>query len=128
VHFVCPDAEPQYRELVEGLADARLRAAGHTFEFFDSVPGDDAELADRIAAADGILLLFSLPAAVLERSERLRVVSWSGTGVARFVDLEAAARAGVSTRSASPWRWPAASPPATAWCAQANGASSRASS
>lgn len=95
MHFVCPDGEPQYDQLVNGLADELLTSAGHSFEYFDAAPTSDAAFAARIEPADGLLVLFTVPPPVVAGAERLKVLSWCGTGVARFIDLDVAAGAGV---------------------------------
>jgi phosphoglycerate dehydrogenase-like enzyme len=95
MHFVCVDGEPQYAPVIQKLADDLLVSAGHTFAYYDSAPKTEAEFRERIEPADGLLVLFTVPASVLRESGRLKVLSWSGTGVARFIDLEAAAEAGV---------------------------------
>jgi phosphoglycerate dehydrogenase-like enzyme len=96
MHFVCPDGEPQYTEVIERLAQELLGEAGHTFEYFDEAPASDAEFSSRIESADGLLVLFTVPAPVLRTAPRLQVLSWSGTGVARFIDLTAAAEANIA--------------------------------
>jgi phosphoglycerate dehydrogenase-like enzyme len=96
MHFICPDGEPQYEEVINRLAAELLVSDGHTFEYFDAAPASEEEFRERVDGADGLLVLFTVPAAVLGSAERLKVLSWSGTGVARFIDLEAAAGAGVA--------------------------------
>jgi phosphoglycerate dehydrogenase-like enzyme len=96
MHFVCPDGEPQYEAVINRLADDLLLTDGHTFEYFDAAPTSEEEFRERVDGADGLLVLFTVPAPVLGAAERLKVLSWSGTGVARFIDLDAAAGAGVA--------------------------------
>jgi phosphoglycerate dehydrogenase-like enzyme len=95
MRFVCPDGEPQYRD---GIQEAMrvLVAAGHDVAIHaDGPPGDAATWNARLANADGVFLLLRLPSELLA-SPHLRVVSFAGTGVARFVDLGAAADRGVT--------------------------------
>jgi phosphoglycerate dehydrogenase-like enzyme len=96
VHFVCPDGEPQYHDQVAKLADEYLVSAGHTFTYHDDRPADIDDFVGRLADADGALVLFAVPNGVLERLDRLRVISWHGTGVQQFVDVRLAAERGVT--------------------------------
>jgi phosphoglycerate dehydrogenase-like enzyme len=96
MHFVCPDGEPQYDEVIRRLADELLVSAGHSFDYFDSAPASDEEWRQRVDRADGLLVLFTVPPPVLRGAERLKVLSWSGTGVARFIDLKTAGSAGIA--------------------------------
>jgi len=77
---------------------ARLRAAA-SVEIHGSRPASEAELAERIRAAD-IVLSFRpaftrFPAAVLEAATRLRMICISGTGV-EDVDVAAATARGIA--------------------------------
>jgi phosphoglycerate dehydrogenase-like enzyme len=93
--FVCPDGDPQYRSLIEA-AVAPLLAAGHSFAWHEGSPQTREEWAARAGGADGLLLLLDLPSSVLQTLGRLRVVSWTGTGVGRFVDVPLATSRGVT--------------------------------
>ncbi|HEU4657708.1 MAG TPA: 2-hydroxyacid dehydrogenase [Capillimicrobium sp.] len=96
MHFVCIDGEPQFEEVVTRLADELLVSAGHTFTYHDTTPASEAEYAERLEGADGVLVLFTVPPEVLRAGGDLKVLSWCGTGVARFVDLDAASAGGVT--------------------------------
>jgi phosphoglycerate dehydrogenase-like enzyme len=96
MHFVCVDGEPQYTPVIQELAEELLVSDGHSFAYYDTTPQSEAEFRERIEPADGVLVLFTVPPPVLRESPRLKVLSWSGTGVARFIDLEAAAKGGVT--------------------------------
>jgi phosphoglycerate dehydrogenase-like enzyme len=100
MHFVCPDGEPQYRDQVARQVDRYLTPAGHTFGYFTGRPPDEEEFLRRLDGADGALILFSVPNPVLERAGRLRVLSWHGTGVQRFIDVNLAARLGITVCNA----------------------------
>lgn len=95
MHFVCVDGEPQFEEVVTRLADELLVGAGHTFTYHDTTPASEEEYAERLEGADGVLVLFTVPPEVLRAGRGLKVLSWCGTGVARFVDLDAASAGGV---------------------------------
>jgi phosphoglycerate dehydrogenase-like enzyme len=96
MHFVCPDGEPQYRDQVARHVANYLEAAGHSFTYFDNRPADDDEFVDRLEGADGALVLFTVPNDVLKRAETLKVISWHGTGVRQFIDVDFAAAQGVT--------------------------------
>jgi len=95
MHVACPDGDPAYRDAVEA-AVAPLLSAGHTFAWHEGAPEGPDAWRERAGDADGLFLLLHLPNDALAALERLRVVSWAGTGVARFVDLDAAAARGVA--------------------------------
>jgi phosphoglycerate dehydrogenase-like enzyme len=93
--FVCPDGEPQYRETIVRHAGC-LRDDGHEFRYFDGPPGDASTWDERLRDADGVLLLLDLPNDAIQRNPSLRVVSFCGTGVRAFVDVDVAAATGVT--------------------------------
>jgi phosphoglycerate dehydrogenase-like enzyme len=93
MRLVCADGEPQYRRLLQPDQLARLEADGHELEWFDCAPESVEGWAERLRDAEGVLLLWRLPAGVLSATPSVRVVSFVGTGVETYVDL-AEARAG----------------------------------
>jgi phosphoglycerate dehydrogenase-like enzyme len=95
MRFVCPDGEPQYRPYLERSAST-LATAGHSLEFYETAPADDGEWVDRLAEADGLLLIWRLPSGVLSKAGSVRVVSFAGTGVENYVDLPEAEQNGVT--------------------------------
>jgi phosphoglycerate dehydrogenase-like enzyme len=95
MHFVCPDGDPQYRDTIEA-AVAPLLDAGHTFTWYDGIPTSVDEWRDRCQAAGGMLLLLHLPGEAMRALEHLRVVSWAGTGVGRYVDVPLATQLGLT--------------------------------
>jgi D-3-phosphoglycerate dehydrogenase len=101
MHFVCPDGEAQYRDQVARHVATYLEAAGHTFTYFDTRPADDDDFVRRLDGANGALVLFTVPNDVLKRAESLEVISWHGTGVHQFIDLEFAAEHGVTVCNVS---------------------------
>jgi D-3-phosphoglycerate dehydrogenase len=96
VRLVCPDGEPQYRRLLDPKQLERLEADGHELAWFDRVPDTVAGWIERLRDAEGVLLLWRLPPGVLRASPSVRVVSFVGTGVETYVDLEEARAAGVT--------------------------------
>ncbi len=94
IKIVYPDAEPSDIEQYAKYFD-RLRAFSN-FEIFAGRPQDSTEYIDRVRGADGILLAWDLPGEVMHEVKNLRVVTFSGTGVAQFVDLPQARERGIS--------------------------------
>jgi phosphoglycerate dehydrogenase-like enzyme len=95
MRFVCADGEPQYRRL---LTDAQLRqldAEGHELDWFDGAPDSVEGWVERLRGAGGLFLLWRLPPGVLAETS-LRVVSFAGTGVEMYVDLDEARAHGVT--------------------------------
>jgi phosphoglycerate dehydrogenase-like enzyme len=96
MHFVCPDGEPQYRTLLDDALLARLEEEGHELVWFDAAPETTAEWIKRVRDADGVLLMWRLPAGVIAASPRLRVVSYVGTGIEMYVEVAEARAAGLT--------------------------------
>jgi phosphoglycerate dehydrogenase-like enzyme len=95
VQFVCPDGEPAYRQILDPSQLARLRES-HDLRWFDSAPNTKADWIQRLDGAEGVLLLWALPPGVLTESPGVKVISYVGTGVERYVDLAEARKCGVT--------------------------------
>jgi D-3-phosphoglycerate dehydrogenase len=91
---VYPDAdenEPDHND--------RVRSRIETFceyKQFLGEPQSDQEFLSRLEGAAGVLLGWGIPPAVLESTSDLKVISFSGIGVGKFVDLEIAERKGIT--------------------------------
>jgi phosphoglycerate dehydrogenase-like enzyme len=96
VRLVCADGEPQYRRLLDPDQLERLEADRHELVWFDRVPDSADGWIERLDGADGVLLLWRLPPGVLRASPSVQVVSFVGTGVETYVDLDEARAAGVT--------------------------------
>ena len=88
--LVCPDGEPEYHSLLEPEQLARLEANGNELEWFDSAPESVEGWVDRLRGAQGVLLLWRLPPGVLLACPSVRVVSFVGTGVESYVEMDEA--------------------------------------
>ena len=88
--LVCPDGEPEYYSLLEPEQLARLEANGNELEWFDSAPESVEGWVDRLRGAQGVLLLWRLPPGVLLACPSVRVVSFVGTGVESYVEMDEA--------------------------------------
>lgn len=91
---VFPDADP---DLADQLGDARGLLAGIAeLRVFIGRPGSLEEYRARIAGATALLLGWELPTEVLRFASSLEAVSFLGSGVSNFLDLQASARAGIT--------------------------------
>lgn len=95
MQFVCPDGEPEYRKIIDTSQLAALRQT-HELRWFDSAPSTMQAWIERLHDAEGVLLLWSLPKGVLTKCRGVKVISYVGTGVERYVDLEEARKRGVA--------------------------------
>jgi D-3-phosphoglycerate dehydrogenase len=101
--IVFADANRIRAELYSGARLARLEALG-TFTIHYGRPTESSEYIDRIGDASGVLTGAGLPVEVLRAARNLEIVSYIGVGAAGVIDLEEAARLGITvtnTRSAS---------------------------
>jgi phosphoglycerate dehydrogenase-like enzyme len=96
VKLVCPDGEPQYRSLLEPEQLARLEAEGNELEWFDGAPESVESWVERLSGADGVLLLWRLPPGVLRACPTVRAISFVGSGVESYVEMDEARAAGVT--------------------------------
>jgi D-3-phosphoglycerate dehydrogenase len=90
---VVPDGDPEANAAISRA----LEASGRRFdvELHPNVPDSVDEWVRRTRAADAIILSWGLPTEVLRSAERLRVISFCGTGVSDHVDLNVAAERGI---------------------------------
>jgi D-3-phosphoglycerate dehydrogenase len=93
--IVCADGDEGYFALLGDQLLARLGQAGVRLEWFNGTPEHDQAWLERIGDADGLLLLWAMPDAVLEQAPKLRAVSWVGTGVETFVNVPLASSLGI---------------------------------
>ncbi len=85
ITIVYPDAQPSEITQHNHHFD-RLRAFAN-FQLFTGKPKDHNEFIHRVSHADGILLGWNMPGEVMREAKNLQVISFSGIGVAQFVDL-----------------------------------------
>ena len=86
-HMAALLSRPDFAARLDRLGGARLHA---------DLPEDDDELIARIGDAAVVILGAYLTGPVLRRLPNLRLVSFTGTGAATFVDLPAAAECGIA--------------------------------
>ena len=95
MRIVCPDGTVTIRRFLSAELEARLQQSG-SFTWFDGRPKTPEAYIERVKDADGILLVWDIPAEVLDSSSKLRVISFAGTDPRKFVDLPLATRKGVA--------------------------------
>src|SRR5688572_6074215 len=92
--IVCADGDEETRALIDDALWERLAQHDIALDWHSGVPADDEWLA-RISDADGLLLLWSIPDAVMRASPNLRAIAWVGTGVSTFVNIPLATELGI---------------------------------
>ncbi len=98
MRIVCIDGEAQYKDIVERDVKVPLEKAGHVFEWFEESFADTEAAIARASGYDGLYVVGDqgpVPAGLIERN-RLKLVSFVGTGARRFVNMEEAAATGTT--------------------------------
>jgi phosphoglycerate dehydrogenase-like enzyme len=93
--IVCADGDENYHALLGDALWERLDHGGVRLDWHNGTPESDEEWLARIGDADGLVLLWTLPDAALERCTALKAVSWVGTGVGTFVNVSLASSLGI---------------------------------
>lgn len=93
--IACADGDAGYLELIGTELIESLDAQGVRIDWHNGTPTNEAEWLRRIGYADGLVLLWSLPDAVLRETPNLKAVSWVGTGVHTFVNVPLASSLGI---------------------------------
>lgn len=93
--IACADGDVGYLELIGAEVLDALDAEGIRVSWHNGTPGSDDEWLRRIGDADGLLLLWAVPDAVLRACPNLKVVSWVGSGVRTFVNVPLASSLGI---------------------------------
>ena len=93
--IVYPDAGEDARDILVGQRLQCLRDAGE-FRVHYGRPQSHEEYVERIEGCSAILLGWDLPGEVMTSSTDLEVVSFTGIGVAKFVDLDMARERGIT--------------------------------
>ncbi len=92
--IVYPDADGDEEKLypsqfssIRNIADLKV---------YHGRPGSTEEYADRIKSAQGILLGWDLPGEVMRHAADLEIVSFTGVGASKFVDMDLARDRGIT--------------------------------
>lgn len=98
--IVFPDADPEGVALLEEALET-IDASSITITSHLGVPESDAAWIERIEPADGILLGWQLPSAALKAADKLKAISFLGTGASDHIDLSVALDQGVHVMNVS---------------------------
>ncbi|MBC8240253.1 MAG: glycerate dehydrogenase [Alphaproteobacteria bacterium] len=93
--IVYPDGDDATRDLLTGERLARIEILGD-FTLYPDIPGTTDDYLQRIGDAEAIFLGWNLPDEVLSQAPKLKIVAFTGIGAANFVNLEMAARQGIT--------------------------------
>ena len=94
-HIVYPDAEEFMAELFTGERLTRLENLGKFTAYYGAPPTTE-EYIERIGGANGVISGMGLSNEVLRAVGQLEIVSFCGLGAATFLDLDEAARQGIT--------------------------------
>lgn len=98
MRIVCIDGEAQYKDIVARDVKIPLEKAGHVFDWFEESFADaDAAIA-RASGYDALYVVGDqgpVPAGLIAHN-KLKLVSFVGTGARRFVDMAEASAAGTT--------------------------------
>lgn len=93
--IVCADGDEGYLALIGDTQRAELARHGIRLDWHNGTPESDAEWLRRIGDAEGLLLLWTIPDAVMRGCPNLKAIAWVGTGVATFVNVPLATELGI---------------------------------
>ena len=95
--IVLPDGDPDLEKILRGSdREQGWAELGGLQVHVQGALSDGRAYVERIGSAEGVILGWNLPAGVISACENLKIISFLGTGVANFVDLEEAAARGVT--------------------------------
>jgi D-3-phosphoglycerate dehydrogenase len=94
--IACADGDAGYMALIDDEQRATLVRHGVRLVWHNGTPASDAEWLARIGDAEGLLLLWTIPDAVMRACPNLRAIAWVGTGVGTFVNLPLASELGIA--------------------------------
>ena len=93
--IIFPDGDSDSAVSIGQEGFDRLNALGEFTLFTDTPKNQDAFIA-RVRKAEAMLLGWDIPGEVLKEARHLKHISFTGTGAAKFIDLELASELGVS--------------------------------
>ena len=93
--LVYPDASRETAAALSGERLARLEEVAE-LDIHIGSPASDAEFAARIGDADAMILGWGLPVKVMREAPNLELIAFTGIGAGNFVDLEEAAKRGIT--------------------------------
>ena len=93
--IVCPDGDQVRRDMLEKKWVEQFQVNGG-LTWYNDRPESTQEYLRRVEDAEGVLLFWGFPLEVMARCHNLKIVSYVGTGAARYIDLEAATEMGIT--------------------------------
>lgn len=93
--IVCPDGTVTMRQALSAELEGKLQQLG-SFTWLDGRPKTPEAYLERVGDADGILLIWDIPAEVLNSCPKLRTIAFTGTDPRKFIDLSLATRRGIA--------------------------------
>ena len=92
--IVCPDGTVTLRQALNAELERKLQQLG-SFTWFDGRPETLEAYLERMGDAEGILLIWDIPAEVLNSCPKLQTIAFTGTDPRKYVDLSLATRRGI---------------------------------
>ena len=92
--IVCPDGTDTLRQALNAELERKLQQLG-SFTWFDGRPETLEAYWERTDEADGIILIFEIPAEILTSCPKLKTIAFTGTDPRRYVDLSLATSRGI---------------------------------
>lgn len=99
VRIVYPDANPHIAELFDDARLARVHGVGG-FAIHTGEPENEDDFIDRIGDANAVMLGWGMPVDVMRAARKLELIAFIGIGAGNFVDLDEAARRGITVCNA----------------------------
>jgi len=97
--IIYPDGDDDTANELGAEQLQRLHGCGQ-FTLFTDVPADQSAYIERIQDAHAVLLGWSLPSEVMAAAPGLELISFTGTGVEKFVDMAQAKARGITVCNA----------------------------
>ena len=93
--IVYPDADDETVQIFSSDLSARLNKLGR-FKIFEGIPASDEDFLSRVGEAEAVILGWAMPSEVMLALKNLKLIVFTGIGVANFVDLNVAKNQGIS--------------------------------
>lgn len=93
--IVCPDGTTTMQQCLSTELEVKLRQLG-SFTWFDGRPETLENYLERVTDADGVLLIWDIPAEVLSSCPKLQIISFTGADPRKFIDLPIATNKGIA--------------------------------
>ena len=95
MRIVCPDGSAEIKEFLTNELEEKLQQLG-SFAWFNGRPKTLETYLERAKDADGILLIWDMPAEIVNSCPKLQTIAYLGTDPRKYVDLSLATRKGIA--------------------------------